>query len=55
MEGFHGDAASILAFGLDVVEKLCRRLVDRGAPSIHFYTLDQTGLVLELCRRLGAA
>ena len=55
MEGFHDDAASIRAFGLDVVEKLCRRLVDGGAPSIHFYTLNQSGLALELCRRLGAA
>jgi len=52
---FHDDAASIRAFGLDVFEKLCRRPVDGGAPSIHFYTLNQSGLAPELCRRLGAA
>jgi methylenetetrahydrofolate reductase (NADPH) len=55
MEGFHDDAASIRAFGPDVVEKLCRRRFDGGAPSIHFYTLNRSGLALELCRRLGAA
>ena len=55
MEGYLDDAASIRAFGLDVVEKLCRRLIEGGAPGIHFYTLNQSGLSLELCRRLAAA
>jgi methylenetetrahydrofolate reductase (NADPH) len=53
MEGFLDDAASIRAFGLDVVERLCRRLVGGGAPGIHFYTLNQSGLALEICRRLA--
>ena len=54
MEGYLDDAASIRAFGLDVIERLCRRLIDGGAPGIHFYTLNQSPLVLELCRRLQA-
>lgn len=53
MEGFLDDAASIRAFGLDVVTALCRRLLDGGAPGLHFYTLNQSGLSLEVCRRLG--
>jgi methylenetetrahydrofolate reductase (NADPH) len=53
MEGFLDDAASIRAFGLDVVTQLCRRLLDGGAPGLHFYTLNQSGLSLEICRRLG--
>ncbi len=53
MEGFLDDAASIRAFGLDVIARLCERLVAGGAPSIHFYTLNQSALTLELCRRLG--
>ena len=53
MEGFMDDAASIRAFGLDVVSQLCRRLLDGGAPGLHFYTLNQSGLSLEICRRLG--
>ena len=53
MEGFMDDTASIRAFGLDVVTRLCERLIDGGAPGIHFYTLNQSALTLELCKRLG--
>ncbi|MFT3817939.1 MAG: methylenetetrahydrofolate reductase [NAD(P)H] [Rubrivivax sp.] len=53
MEGFLDDAASIRAFGLDVVSGLCQRLLDGGAPGLHFYTLNQVPLALEICRRLG--
>ena len=52
MEGFMDDAASIRAFGLDVVTGLCERLIEGGAPGIHFYTLNQSALTLEICRRL---
>ncbi|MCE4539434.1 methylenetetrahydrofolate reductase [NAD(P)H] [Pelomonas sp. P7] len=53
MEGFMDDTAGIRAFGLDVITRLCERLIDGGAPGLHFYTLNQSPLVLELCRRLG--
>ena len=53
MEGFMDDAASIRAFGLDVVAALCERLIVGGAPGIHFYTMNQSALTVELCRRLG--
>ncbi|CAG1014400.1 methylenetetrahydrofolate reductase (NADPH) [Burkholderiaceae bacterium] len=53
MEGFMDDSASIRAFGLDVVSELCERLIAGGAPGIHFYTMNQSALTLELCRRLG--
>jgi methylenetetrahydrofolate reductase (NADPH) len=52
MEGFLDDAASVRAFGLDVVTALCQRLVAGGAPALHFYTLNQSALSLEICRRL---
>ena len=54
MEGYLDDAASIRAFGIDVVSRLCERLVAGGAPGIHFYTLNQSALSLEICRRLGS-
>ena len=54
MEGFLDDAASVRAFGIDVVTRLCERLIAGGAPGIHFYTLNQSALSLEVCRRLGA-
>lgn len=53
MEGFHDDHASIRAFGLDVVAGLCERLIAGGAPGLHFYTMNQSGLSLALCQRLG--
>ena len=54
-EGFGDDADSIRAFGLDVVTELCQRLIERGAPGLHFYSMNQAGLTLELCRRLELA
>ncbi len=52
MEGFLDDAASIRAFGLDVITALCERLIAGGVPGIHFYTMNQSALTAELCRRL---
>ncbi len=53
MEGYMDDTASIRAFGLDVVSALCERLIAGGAPGLHFYTMNQAALTVELCRRLG--
>ncbi len=53
MEGFMDDATAVRDFGLEVVTKLCERLLSGGAPGIHFYTLNQSALSLEVCRRLG--
>lgn len=54
MEGFMDDAASIRAFGLDVVASLCEKLIAGGVPGLHFYTLNQSALAVELCRRLAS-
>jgi len=54
-ESFGDDADSIRAFGLDVVTELCQRLIELGAPGLHFYTLNQSALSLEIVRRLGLA
>ena len=53
LQAFGDDVASIRAFGLDVVSELCEQLRTRGAPALHFYTMNQSGPTLELCRRLG--
>ena len=53
LESFHDDAASVRAFGLDVVTELCRKLIAGGAPGLHFYTLNQAALSVEIWRRLG--
>lgn len=53
LEGFGDDAASIRAFGLDVVTRLCDDLLRNGAPGLHFYTLNQAGAVTTVWQRLG--
>ncbi|WP_376695041.1 methylenetetrahydrofolate reductase [NAD(P)H] [Wenzhouxiangella sp. EGI_FJ10305] len=47
------DMASLRAFGEEVVTDLCRRLLEGGAPGIHFYTLNRAKAPLALCRNLG--
>lgn len=43
LAAFADDTASLRAFGHDAVSALCARLLDGGAPGIHFYTLNQAG------------
>ena len=52
LEGFGDDTASIRAFGLDVVTKMCASLIERGAPGLHFYTLNQPTLTATIWRAL---
>ncbi|MDP2170789.1 MAG: methylenetetrahydrofolate reductase [NAD(P)H] [Rhodocyclaceae bacterium] len=54
-ESFGDDSDSIRAFGLDVVTELCQHLLDLGAPGLHFYTLNQATLSMEIVRRLNLA
>ena len=53
LEGYGDDTASIRAFGLDVVTELCAGLLARGAPGLHFYTLNHRALTTTIWRRLG--
>jgi methylenetetrahydrofolate reductase (NADPH) len=53
LEGFGDDQASVRAFGLDVVTHLCAGLIERGAPGLHFYTLNTATLTQTIWRRLG--
>ena len=53
LQGYGDDVDSIRAVGLDVLTDLCRRLLDAGAPGLHFYTMNQGGLTTEIWRRLG--
>ena len=53
LQAFGDDTASIRAFGLDVITRLCEQLHSGGAPALHFYTMNQSATTVELCRRLG--
>jgi len=47
------ERSAIATFGLDVVTELCARLLARGAPGLHFYTLNQASLTTTIWQRLG--
>ncbi len=53
LESFADDSASIKAFGLDVVTELCDRLLQGGAPGLHFYTMNMAGPASTIWQRLG--
>ena len=53
LEGFGDDNESVQAFGLDVVTRLCEKLLAGGAPGLHFYTLNQAKPCMAICERLG--
>jgi len=52
LASFGDDTRSIREFGLDVVTRLCERLLAGGAPGLHFYTLNQAGPSTAICERL---
>lgn len=53
LETYGDDAASLRAFGLDVVSELCRALLTAGAPGLHFYTMNQAAPTVAIWNNLG--
>ncbi|CAK0757817.1 5,10-methylenetetrahydrofolate reductase [Gammaproteobacteria bacterium] len=53
LEGYGDDLDAIRAFGLEVVIELCRRLLDAGAPGLHFYTMNQSAPTKAIWRALN--
>ena len=53
LEAFGDDIAGIRSFGIDVVTDLCRRLLEQGAPGLHFYTMNQSAPTLQIWDNLG--
>jgi len=53
LEGFGDDVESIKSFGLDVTSDLCHKLLDVGAPGLHFYTMNQSAATLKIWDNLG--
>ena len=53
LQSFGDDTQSIKSFGLDVVTDLCDQLRNAGVPGLHFYSMNQSATVTEICKRLG--
>lgn len=41
LDAYGDDSASIRQFGEEVVSRMCEKLLQAGAPGLHFYTLNQ--------------
>ncbi|PRB84213.1 methylenetetrahydrofolate reductase [NAD(P)H] [Pseudomonas sp. MYb185] len=52
LESYGDDTRSIAAFGTEVISDMCQRLLAGGAPSLHFYTLNQAEPSLAILRNL---
>jgi methylenetetrahydrofolate reductase (NADPH) len=53
LQDYGDDMASLRAFGADVVTDLCEQLLAGGAPGLHFYTLNQAGIIRHILQRLS--
>lgn len=53
LAGFGDDAASIQAFGLEVVTDLCDQLITAGVPGLHFYTMNRAEPTTAILKNLS--
>ncbi len=52
LDSFSGDYFSIKSLGVELITKLCERLLLDGAEGLHFYTLNQMNPAVHICRNL---
>ena len=52
LEELQDDKTALQEFGLNVVTRLCKTLLEGGAPGLHFYTINQAGPTLRLWESL---
>lgn len=52
LEEYGDDMASLRALGVDVVSELCEMLLAGGAPSLHFYTLNQSATIAAIINNI---
>ncbi len=50
LEAYGDDLASLRAFGVEVVTDICARLAAQGVRQMHFYTLNQAGMISQIIK-----
>jgi len=53
LQRYADDQQALQAFGEEVVTALCEKLLQGGAPGLHFYTLNRSKPSARICRNLG--
>ena len=53
MLAYGDDAEAVREFASDFIARMCERLVEGGAPGLHFYTLNLSKPTLNVLRRIG--
>ncbi len=53
LEAYADDKDSLQAFGVDVVSSMCNKLLEQGAPGLHFYTLNQARSTIDIWKNLS--
>ena len=53
LEGYGDDRSAISAFGVEFISELCQRLIEGGAPGLHFYTLNRADAASQICDNLS--
>ncbi|VAW56300.1 5,10-methylenetetrahydrofolate reductase [hydrothermal vent metagenome] len=48
LESYADDTDAIKDFGCDFVSNMCQKLLDMGAPGLHFYSMNQTEATLHI-------
>jgi methylenetetrahydrofolate reductase (NADPH) len=53
LESFEDDTESLQSFGRDVITQLSQKLLDAGAPGIHFYSMNQSQPIINIAKELN--
>ncbi len=52
MQSYGDDAVAVREFAADLVARMCERLIQGGAPALHFYTLNLSKPTLNVLARM---
>ncbi|GIS56570.1 MAG: hypothetical protein CM1200mP1_05080 [Candidatus Neomarinimicrobiota bacterium] len=53
LESIKNDDSSVIDYGIEQGSKMCEKLIDEGAPGLHFYTLNLEHSVSEILSSIG--